>query len=96
MEAIIGYGLGVWILGIALLISPLMIWYHVGHASRKLSRIIELLEKQEGITSQKETKNKDISIPSLNKPIPLAIVSLIFASILIYALIMAWKLYKSG
>jgi len=24
-----------------------MIWYHAGHASRKLSKIIELLDKQE-------------------------------------------------
>ncbi len=43
--------LGCFILGIGITLSLPMIWYHAGAASRKLGRVIELLEekqKQEG------------------------------------------------
>lgn len=34
------------ILGVALIFSLPMIWYHTGHISRKLNKIIQLLEEK--------------------------------------------------
>jgi len=39
--------IGCFILGIGITLSLPMIWYHAGAASRKLSRVIELLEEKQ-------------------------------------------------
>ena len=51
MEAVMGIGMVVWLIAIAIIgfclfISPLMIWKHTKATSQKLDKLISLLEKK--------------------------------------------------
>jgi len=51
METLFGIGIIFWIIIICFAIGAFLalplIWYHIGYVSRKLSKVIELLEKIE-------------------------------------------------
>jgi len=59
METLFGVGIIVWIIVICFAIGSFLalplIWYHIGHVSRKLSKVIELLEKIEKNKVEKDT-----------------------------------------
>ncbi len=40
------WSLAIFVLGVCLLVSPLMIWQHTKATSRKLDRVIELLSER--------------------------------------------------